>query len=162
MGSAVSGVRNRVYDLFGRRTGGPDAPGSAPGAVPVPAEGQQPEIIEAPLVPLETATPRAQPLPPVTYDEEPEAASPEMAPVPQPGTVLFHRDIGDQVKAGDLLATLITKPGAPDGTLEVKAAHDGLVATRTSARYARRGDDLMKIACHEATRKDRKPGTLED
>ncbi len=86
----------------------------------------------------------------------------EMVRAPQPGTVLFHRDIGDQVKTGDLLATLITKPGAPDGTLEVKAAHDGLIATRASARYARRGDDLMKIACHEATRKDRKPGTLED
>jgi len=88
VGSAVAGVRNWVYDLFGRRTGGPDAPDSAPGAVPVPAEGQQPEIIEAPLVPLENATPRAQPLQPVTYDDEPEAASPETAPVPQPGTVL--------------------------------------------------------------------------
>ena len=97
MGSAVSGVRNWVYDLFGRRTGGPDAPDSAPGAVPgtgatpaasAPAEAQQPEITEAPLVPLENATPRAQPLPPVTYDEEPEATSPEVAPVPQPGVVI--------------------------------------------------------------------------
>lgn len=86
----------------------------------------------------------------------------EMVRASEPGTVLFHRDIGDSVKAGDLLATLITRPGAPDGTIDVTAAHDGLIATRTSARYARRGDDLMKIACHEATRKDRKPGTLED
>ena len=86
----------------------------------------------------------------------------EMVRAPEPGTVLFHRDIGDSVKAGDLLATLITTPGAPNGTIDVKAAHDGLIATRASARYARRGDDLMKIACHEATRKDRKPGTLED
>ncbi|MGQ3210235.1 peptidase M14 [Shinella sp.] len=86
----------------------------------------------------------------------------EMVRAPEPGTILFHRTIGEQVKAGDLLATLITRPGAADGTLEVKAGHDGLIATRSSARYARRGDDLMKIACHEATRKDRKPGTLED
>ncbi|HEV7246469.1 MAG TPA: succinylglutamate desuccinylase/aspartoacylase family protein [Shinella sp.] len=86
----------------------------------------------------------------------------EMVRAPEPGTVLFHRDIGETVKAGDLLATLITRPGQPDGTLSVKAGHDGLIATRTSARYARRGEDLMKIACHEATRKDRKPGTLED
>ena len=86
----------------------------------------------------------------------------EMVRAPAPGTVLFHRGIGDKVKAGDLLATLITRPGEADGTLAVKAGHDGLVATRSSARYARRGDDLMKLACREATRKDRKPGTLED
>jgi uncharacterized protein len=86
----------------------------------------------------------------------------EMVRAPAPGTVLFHRDIGDKVKAGDLLATLITRPGEADGTLAVKAGHDGLVATRSSARYARRGDDLMKLACREATRKDSKPGTLED
>jgi predicted deacylase len=86
----------------------------------------------------------------------------EMVRAPEPGTILFHRDIGEEVKAGDLLATLIVRPGEADGTLEVTARHDGLVATRSSARHARRGDDLMKIACREATRKDRKPGTLED
>lgn len=86
----------------------------------------------------------------------------EMVRAVEPGTVLFHRTIGEAVKAGDLLATLITRPGDPDGTLAVKASHDGLIATRTSIRYARRGEDLMKIACHEATRKNRKPGTLED
>jgi len=100
VGSAVAGVRNWVYDLFGRRTGGPDAPDRTAGAVPVPgatpatpgapapAEAEQPEITEAPLVPLENATPRAQPLPPVTDDGLPEAASPEMAPAPQPGIVI--------------------------------------------------------------------------
>lgn len=86
----------------------------------------------------------------------------EMVRAPEPGTVLFHREIGETVKAGDLLATLIVRPGDPDGTIAVKAGHDGLIATRSSARYARRGDDLMKLACHEATRRDRKPGTLED
>ena len=86
----------------------------------------------------------------------------EMVKAPEPGTVLFHRNIGETVKAGHLLATLITRPGQPDGTIEVKARHDGLIATRCSARYVRRGEDLMKLACHEATRKDRKPGTLED
>jgi len=86
----------------------------------------------------------------------------EMVKAPEPGTVLFHRDIGDAVKAGDLIATLIVRPGETGGTLAVTAGHDGLIATRSSARYARRGDDLMKIACREATRRDRKPGTLED
>ncbi len=88
---------NWVYDLFGRRTDGPDGPVHAPGAVPVPsltpaalapAEAERPEITEAPLVPLENATPRTQPLPPVTYDEEPEAARRGAAPVPQPGIVM--------------------------------------------------------------------------
>jgi len=100
VGSAVAGVRNWVYDLFGRRTGGPDAPDRTAGAVPAPgttpaapaapapAEADRPEITEAPLVPLENATPRAQPLPPVTDGEPPEAASPEMAPAPQPGIVI--------------------------------------------------------------------------
>jgi penicillin-binding protein 1A len=65
-------------------------PGTAP-AASAPAEAERPEITEAPLVPLvplESATPRAQPLPPVPYDELPEAASPEMAPAPEPGMVL--------------------------------------------------------------------------
>jgi penicillin-binding protein 1A len=93
VGTAVAGVRNWVYDLFGRRTGGPDGPdrvpvpGTAP-AASAPAEAERPEITEAPLVPLENATPRARPWPPVTYDEEPEATGPEMAPAPQPGVVI--------------------------------------------------------------------------
>lgn len=86
----------------------------------------------------------------------------EMVRAPEPGTVLFHRDIGEAVKAGDLLATLLTRPGQADGTISVRANHDGLIVTRSSARHARRGEDLMKIACREATRRDRKPGTLED
>lgn len=86
----------------------------------------------------------------------------EMVRAPEPGTVLFHRDVGERVKKGDLLATLITKPGMADGTLEVRAGHDGLIATRTSARFARRGADLMKLACDAPVCTERKPGTLED
>lgn len=41
----------------------------------------------------------------------------EMVRASAPGTVLFHRDIGERVKAGDLLATLITRPGEADGRL---------------------------------------------
>ena len=77
--------RNWVYDLFGRRTGGPVAPDSAPGAPP-PAAAEQPEITEAPLVPLENATPQAPPFAPGNYGNVPEA--PDVTPAPQPGTVL--------------------------------------------------------------------------
>ncbi|MDA8446714.1 penicillin-binding protein 1A [Paracidovorax valerianellae] len=72
--NAVGGMRNWVYDLFGRRTGpAADAPPVPPGsAVPVPARPasdasaplnppEAPEITEAPLVPLQNATPEATP-----------------------------------------------------------------------------------------------------
>jgi penicillin-binding protein 1A len=85
VGSAVAGVRNWVYDLFGRRTGGPDGPDTAP-APPPPAAAEQPEITEAPLVPLENATPQAPPFAPGNYGNVPEA--PYAAPAPQPGIVL--------------------------------------------------------------------------
>ncbi|MDR6755095.1 putative deacylase [Mycoplana sp. BE70] len=86
----------------------------------------------------------------------------EMVRAVEPGTVLFHKDIGDTVEADDLLATLITEPGAADGSVEIRAARAGFIATRTSDRFVRSGGDLMKIACGEPTRLGRKPGTLED
>nr|WP_255647512.1 succinylglutamate desuccinylase/aspartoacylase family protein [Ensifer sp. IC4062] len=85
----------------------------------------------------------------------------EMIRAPQAGAILFHRDIGESVKAGDLLATILVKPGAPDGAVEVRAPQDGLIVTRVSARLARRRSDLMKIACEEPSLAVRKPGTLE-
>ena len=42
VGNAVAGVRNWVYDLFGRRTGGPDAPDTDPGTVPAPGTAPAP------------------------------------------------------------------------------------------------------------------------
>jgi len=86
----------------------------------------------------------------------------EMIRAPQAGTVLFHRNIGETVEAGDLLATLITRPGMEDGTIEIRAPQAGLILTRASARFARRRGDLMKIAGFAPTAVARKPGTLED
>ncbi len=85
----------------------------------------------------------------------------EMIHAPLSGTVLFHRNIGDRVAAGDLLATIITAPGTESGTIDLHAPQAGLIATRTSQRFARRRDNLMKIACAEKTKAVRKPGTLE-
>lgn len=85
----------------------------------------------------------------------------EMIRAPLSGTVLFHRNIGDRVEAGDLLATIITAPGTEGGMLDLHAPQAGLIATRTSQRFARRRDNLMKIACAEKTKAARKPGTLE-
>jgi predicted deacylase len=86
----------------------------------------------------------------------------EMIRAPQPGTVLFHRNIGEQVTAGELLATIITAPGKIDGTIDVHAPQAGLIVTRVSNRLVRRNGNLMKIASDQPSDKLRKPGTLED
>ncbi|WP_027992938.1 succinylglutamate desuccinylase/aspartoacylase family protein [Sinorhizobium meliloti] len=85
----------------------------------------------------------------------------EMIRAPETGAILFHRNIGDSVEAGELLATILVRPGVPGGTVEVRAPQDGLIVTRVSTRLARRRSDLMKIACAEPSRAARKPGTLE-
>ena len=86
----------------------------------------------------------------------------EMVRTPKAGTVLFHRNIGEQVGKGELLATIITAPGMPDGTIEIHAPQAGFIVTRTSDRLVRRGADLMKIGCEKPSSATRKPGTLED
>ncbi|PDT86289.1 succinylglutamate desuccinylase/aspartoacylase family protein [Sinorhizobium sp. BJ1] len=85
----------------------------------------------------------------------------EMIRTPEAGAILFHRDVGERIKAGDLLATILVKPGMTDGAMEVRAPQDGLIVTRVSTRFGRRRADLMKIACAEPSRASRKPGTLE-
>lgn len=85
----------------------------------------------------------------------------EMIRAPETGAILFHRNIGDNVEAGELLATILVRPGVPGGTVEVRAPQDGLIVTRVSTRLARRRSDLMKIACAEPSRAARKPGALE-
>jgi predicted deacylase len=76
--------------------------------------------------------------------------------------VLFHRNIGERVEEGDLLATIITAPGMPGGTIDVRAPQAGLIVTRVSDRLVRRRGDLMKIGCDRPSAVARKPGTLED
>lgn len=85
----------------------------------------------------------------------------EMIRAPAAGAILFHRDAGEQVKAGDLLATILARPGMLDGAIEVRAPQDGLIVTRVSTRFARCRSDLMKIACPGPSRARRRPGTLE-
>jgi predicted deacylase len=86
----------------------------------------------------------------------------EMIRAPEAGIVLFQCNIGEYVAEGDLLATLITRPGMADGTAEVRAPQAGLIVTRSSERLVRRRTDLMKIACKTASKAARKAGTLED
>ena len=86
----------------------------------------------------------------------------EIVRAPQGGTVLFHRNIGEHVSEGELLATIVTRPGFAEGDIDIRAPQDGLFLTRTSDRLVRRRGDLMKIAADKPSRATRKAGTLED
>jgi hypothetical protein len=86
----------------------------------------------------------------------------EMIRAPRAGTVLFHRNIGERVVEGDLLATIITAPGMANSTIEVLAPQAGLIVTRVSDRLVRRRGDLMKLGADRPSTAGRKPGTLED
>lgn len=85
----------------------------------------------------------------------------EMIRAPEAGAILFHKDVGERVKAGELLATVIARPGRADGAIEIRSPQDGLIVTRASTRFARRRADLMKIAGATPSHAARKPGTLE-
>jgi predicted deacylase len=76
--------------------------------------------------------------------------------------VLFHRNIGERVSEGELLATIVTRPGFTEGDIDIRAPQDGLLLTRTSDRLVRRRGDLMKIAADKPSKATRKAGTLED
>lgn len=84
----------------------------------------------------------------------------EMLHAPDGGTLIYHVRPGDRVKAGDLVAEILVRPGEPGGTIAVRAPQDGLVLTRRMRRFVRRGDDVAKIvgAARSATARD---GTLE-
>ncbi|MBX5065885.1 succinylglutamate desuccinylase/aspartoacylase domain-containing protein [Rhizobium lentis] len=86
----------------------------------------------------------------------------EIIRAPEGGAVLFHHTIGDRVAAGALLATIVTRPGQPDGSIDLQAPQDGLILTRTSDRLVRRRGDLMKIVCAKPSKAARKAGTLEN
>ncbi|EJT03088.1 succinylglutamate desuccinylase/aspartoacylase family protein [Rhizobium sp. CCGE 510] len=86
----------------------------------------------------------------------------EILRAPEGGAVLFHRNIGEKIAEGELLATIVTRPGQPGGSIELRAPQDGLILTRTSDRLVRRRGDLMKIACDSPSDALRKAGTLEN
>ncbi|MBX5172124.1 peptidase M14 [Rhizobium sp. NZLR1b] len=86
----------------------------------------------------------------------------EIIRAPEGGAVLLHRAIGDRVVEGELLATIVTRPGQPGGSIELRAPQDGLILTRTSDRLVRRRGDLMKIVCDSPSDALRKAGTLEN
>ena len=81
---------------------------------------------------------------------------------PQSGAILFHKAVGETVKQGDLLVSILHRPGHETGTVDMTAPQDGLVATRCLARFAHRQMPLMKILYDRPTGKKRPPGALSD
>ncbi len=86
----------------------------------------------------------------------------EIVRAPQGGTVLFHRNIGERVSEGELLATIITRPGFAEGDIHILAPQGGLLLTRTSDRLVRRRGDIVKIAADRPSKATRRAGALED
>lgn len=85
----------------------------------------------------------------------------EMVRTPVAGGLLYHVKPGDHVAKGQLLATIITAPGEPDGAIEIRAPQAGYVLTRRSRRSLFAGDDVLKLVGSQpsATHKE---GALED
>ncbi|WP_439273790.1 peptidase M14 [Pseudochrobactrum sp. HB0163] len=85
----------------------------------------------------------------------------EMIRAPQGGMVLYHVALGDIVKKGDLLATIVTVPGEPEHDIKLCAPQAGRVLTHRSLRYLRRGDDVMKLIGDEPSAQVKPAGSLE-
>jgi predicted deacylase len=84
----------------------------------------------------------------------------EMVRAPAGGAISFARKPGDRVAAGDLLATILVRPGEEGGAVPVLAPQSGVVLTRRAHRRTRPGDDLMKLVCGSPSATAR-PGPLE-
>ncbi|MGB8817522.1 MAG: succinylglutamate desuccinylase/aspartoacylase family protein, partial [Rhizobiaceae bacterium] len=84
----------------------------------------------------------------------------EMVKTPAGGMVFFHVGVGDTVKKGAKLATIITKPGDVTGDLTLTAPQSGFILTRRKHRFLRRGDDVLKLLAAKPS-KTAKPGSLE-
>ncbi len=85
----------------------------------------------------------------------------EVVRSPVSGTILFNQSLNSTVKAGELLAKIITNPGDENGVYEVVAPQDGTIITRSSNRFVACGDQLYKMTCDAPTTAQRAPGALE-
>lgn len=87
----------------------------------------------------------------------------QMVDAPAGGTLLFEREVGEKVRTGDRLATIVHIPGDPASDIIVTAPCDGDIVTRVQHRFVRPTDNLMKIASKQLSHATRKPGGgLED
>ena len=84
----------------------------------------------------------------------------EMVKTPAGGMVFYHVEVGDTVRKGAKLATIVTRPGDASGDLIITAPQAGFILTRRKHRFLRRGDDVLKLLGAKPS-KTAKQGSLE-
>lgn len=88
-------------------------------------------------------------LPDAVGDARPLAGSMPIA-APKPGVLTFLKDVGAEVKAGEVLAHVIDPISAE--VTELKSPVDGLLFARDFLRFANAGMRVAKVAGHAAVR----------
>ncbi len=74
----------------------------------------------------------------------------ELIATPVPGALLYDVAVGDWVTEGQRLAVVLSEAGKEHH--EVRAPFEGLVMTRRDRRFARRGDEIIKVLRHQRPR----------
>ncbi len=69
-----------------------------------------------------------------------------LIPTPVPGALLYDVEIGEWVEEGQRLVTVLSEAGTEG--YEMRSPFDGQVMTRRDVRFARRGDDVIKVLRH--------------
>jgi predicted deacylase len=85
----------------------------------------------------------APPMPPLRNEPTPLAGA-EMLKAPISGLVVYLRELGDRIRAGDVVAEVIDPISSVVHPL--KSSTDGLLFAREVQRYARAGRTLCKVA----------------
>jgi predicted deacylase len=70
----------------------------------------------------------------------------QLIATPVPGAILYHVSVGEWVSEGQRLAMILSNAGMTPH--EVLSPFDGLVMTRRDRRFARRGEDVIKVLRH--------------
>ncbi len=91
--------------------------------------------------------------PPLKNDATPLAAV-EHIKAPVPGVVVFLKEPGEKIAAGEVVAEVITPLGsnAAERAYSLRASADGILFARSADRFARPGRILAKIAGHRPLR----------
>jgi predicted deacylase len=92
--------------------------------------------------------------PPPLANEATPLSAVEYLKAPVPGVVVFFKNPGDLVAAGDVVAEVINPLPEDDGERQcaVQAQTDGILFARSADRFARPGRILAKIAGRESLR----------
>lgn len=73
----------------------------------------------------------------------------EVLIAPFSGVLCFQHELGQHVEAGEVVATIIERPGDPRSEVELVAPQSGFLLTRFRDRYVGKGSVVAKIASRE-------------